>query len=243
VFSEEAFTIEDLDEQRFMEHVREMARKFSLPILLTLEVVDMDNNHEGKLINKAVLIDKYGEVLAEYLKHNILPVVEVGSTVIGEGPIPAKVLALGNSSYAVSFTICYDGNFSEFVRGMDPTTQLYFNPCWDWKSINDFHYRTVGVRSVEMGVNLVMTTNDGISLVSNSVGKELSLAQIDQLGLDQIYITEVPTKQTETVYSQIGGLLNLIYPVISLVFIVFGQRRGWRRKIKFNKLKRQRAKT
>ena len=61
VFSEEAFTIEDLNEQRFMEHVREMARKFSLPVLLTLEVVDMDNNQEGKLINKAVLIDKYGE--------------------------------------------------------------------------------------------------------------------------------------------------------------------------------------
>ncbi len=242
VFSEEAFTIEDLNEQRFMEHVREMARKFSLPVLLTLEVVDMDNNQEGKLINKAILVDKYGEVLAEYLKHNILPVVEVGSTVVGEGPIPAKVLALGNSSYAVSFTICYDGNFSEFVRGMDPTTQLYFNPCWDWKSINDYHYRTIGVRSVEMGVNLVMTTNDGMSLVSNSVGKEVSLAQIDQLGLDQILITEVPTKQTETVYSKIGGLLNLIYPVISLVFIVFGQRRGWRRKIKLNKLKRQRTK-
>ena len=240
-FSEEAFTIEDVEEANFMDHAKMLARKFSLPMLLTLEIADLDNNHDGRWINKAVLIDQDGGISAEYLKHNAIPVAESNTLVLGESAIPMVNLAVGNDRYNVSFVICYDGNFSDFVLGMEPETQVYFNPSWDWESINDFHYRTIGVRSVEMGVNLVMTTNDGFSLVSNPVGKELFRDRIDKAGLNHVTITDVPTKGVETIYSKIGVVLNFIYPVLSMFFIAFGERRGWRRKMRLKKLEQMRA--
>jgi len=241
VFSEKAFTIDDLDEEHFMDEVKEMARKFSLPILLTLEVADLDNDQGGRWTNKAVLINKYGNVAAEYLRHNAIPVAESNSWVLGEGPIPMVRLAVGDSVYNVSFVICYDGNFSDFIRDMNPETHIYLNPSWDWKSINDFHYRMIGVRSVEKGVNLVMTTNDGISLVSNPVGKEIMRDRIDKAGLNHVTLVDVPTKNVQTIYSKIGGILNLIYPLISMVFIVFGERRGWRRKMRLKRINKMRT--
>ena len=224
-----------------MDHAKMLARKFSLPMLLTLEIADLDNNHDGRWINKAVLIDQDGGISAEYLKHNAIPVAESNTLVLGESAIPMVNLAVGNDRYNVSFVICYDGNFSDFVLGMEPETQVYFNPSWDWESINDFHYRTIGVRSVEMGVNLVMTTNDGFSLVSNPVGKELFRDRIDTAGLNHVTITDVPTKGVETIYSKIGVVLNFIYPVLSMFFIAFGERRGWRRKMRLKKLEQMRA--
>ena len=150
-------------------------------------------------------------------------------------------LAVGDSVYNVSFVICYDGNFSDFIRDMTPETHIYLNPSWDWKSINDFHYRMIGVRSVEKGVNLVMTTNDGISLVSNPVGKEIMRDRIDKAGLNHVTLLDVPTKNVQTIYSKIGGILNLIYPLISMVFIVFGERRGWRRKMRLKRINKMRT--
>ena len=241
VFSEEAFTIEDVEENNFMNHAKMLARKFSLPMLLTLEVADLDNNYDGRWINKAVLINQDGDVTAEYLKHTAVPIAETNTLVLGENPIPMVNLAVGDSVYNVSFVICYDGNFSDFIQGMNPETQIYFNPSWDWESINDFHYRTIGVRSVEMGVNLVMTTNDGISLVSNPVGKELFRDRIDKAGLNHISLTEVPVKSVETIYSKFGFFINLIYPLASILFIAFGERRGWRRKMRIKNLERMRA--
>lgn len=241
VFSEEAFTIEDLDEERFMDNVKEYARKFSMPILISLEIVDLDNDHQGRFINKSIIVDRYGEIVSEYLRHNSIPVLEEGAMVEGEGGIPMIHLDIGESVYPVSMTIGYDANFSEFIRGMNPETQLYFHPSWDWDEINDYHYRTVGVRSVEMGVNMVTTTNDGYSLVSDPVGKAYSLERIDKAGIDQVVIAKVPTKGTETIYSQIGWLFNMMYPLLSMFFIVFGKRRSWRRKVELYRLNRQRA--
>jgi apolipoprotein N-acyltransferase len=92
-----------------------------------------------------------------------------------------------------------------------------------------------------MGTNLVMTTNDGISLVSNPVGKEIFRDRIDKMGLNQVVITEVPVKSVETIYSKFGFFVNMIYPLASIFFIAFGERRGWRRKMRLKKLEQMRA--
>ena len=92
-----------------------------------------------------------------------------------------------------------------------------------------------------MGVNLVMTTNDGISLVSNPVGREVFRDRIDKAGLNHVTLTEVPTKSVQTFYSKYGFFINLMYPVLSMFFIAFGERRGWRRKMRIKLLERMRA--
>ncbi len=225
VFSEEAFSIADTNEAFFVANAAARAKEYDFPILLALEVRDMDNSRGGRLTNKVVLIDRNGSVVSEYVKHNAVPVVETSEIEVGEGKIPTVSLEIGDNSYRVSFVICYDGNFTDDIRQMDPTTQLYFNPSWDWEAINDFHYRTIGLRSVENGVNLVMTTYDGFSLVSDPYGRELALTDINKVGYERVFITNVPTQSVETIYSRFGGTMNLVYPVASLFFIALGQRR------------------
>lgn len=229
VFSEEAFTIMDVNESLFVENAKQKAKEYNMHILLTLEVDDTDESDEGRLFNKMILIDKTGKVIEEYVKHNAVPVVESMYIVVGKGKIPTVPLDFDGNTYKVSFVICYDGNFSEYIRKMDPTTQLYFNPSWDWDAINDFHYRSIGIRSVENGVNLMMTTYDGWSIVTEPYGHELERNSIEKLGYEKVSVFEMPTCGFTTIYSKIGGSLNLVYPIASLFFIALGQRR--RRKL------------
>lgn len=229
VFSEEAFTIDDVHEPEFVETAKRRAKEYNMHILLTLEVDDTDNSEGGRLFNKMMLIDKNGEVLEEYVKHNAVPVVESSEIVVGNGKIPTVPLDFDGQSYNVSFVICYDGNFSEYIRKMDPTTQLYFNPSWDWESINDFHYRTIGIRSVENGVNLMMTTYDGWSIITEPYGHELERNSIEKLGYEKVSVFNVPTCGFSTIYTKIGGSLNMVYPVASLFFIALGQKKRRRK--------------
>jgi len=225
VFSEEAFTIADTNEAFFVANASALAKEYDFPILLTMEVQDTDHNRGDRLSNKAVLIDRNGVKVAEYLKHRAVPVVETSELEVGEGKQPDLSIEIGDGKYQVSFVICYDANFTDDARAMSPATQLYFTPSWDWESINDFHYRTIGIRSVENGVNLVMTTYGGISLVSDPYGNEIAKNEVDQIGYEKVFVTNVPTNSVVTIYSRIGGTLNLVYPVASLFFIALGQRR------------------
>lgn len=225
VLSEEAFTIYDVKESLFVANAVEKAKQYHMPILLPLEVDDSDDDQNGRLFNKVILIDGDGVVRSEYLKHNAVPVVETSELVVGEGKIPTDSITIGGKKYVLSYVICYDGNFTDYIRRMDPSTQLYFNPSWDWESINDFHYRSIGIRSVENGVNLVMTTYDGWSVVSDPYGNEIARTYIEDHGYEKVFMTDVPTLSLSTLYMKIGGTLNLVYPVFSLFFIAFGHRK------------------
>lgn len=225
VFSETAFSIVDTNEGDFVSKATEYARKLSMPILLTLEVKDTDNSREGLYQNKAILIDKQGKMVHEYNKHKAVPLVESFDLDVGKEKIPAIPLEIGKKEYVVSFVICYDGNFSEFVRSMDPSVQLLFIPSWDWEGVNDFHYRTLAVRAVEHGVNLVVTSYEGVSFISDEYGREISRRTAKEMGYEQVFITNVPTSSHSTTYVRVGGFLNYIYLILSLMFIGLGARR------------------
>jgi len=226
VFSEEAFAVVDTNEGEFISNASEYARKFNLPILLTMDVMDSDNSREGLSQNKAILIDNQGKLLFEYNKHKPVPLVESFDIDVGTEKLPAVPVEIGGKKHVISFVICYDGNFSEFIRPLDPSVEILFIPAWDWEGVNDFHYRTLAVRAVEHGVNLVVTTYDGISLVSDEYGREVMRKDSKSIGNERVFITNVPTSSHETTYARIGGFLNYIYLILSLMFIGLGARRS-----------------
>lgn len=225
VFSEEAFTVADSSEGDFIANASEYARKFNMPILLSLGVYDTDNSREGLFQNKVVLINNQGKILYEYNKHKPVPLVESFNLDVGREKLPAVPLEIGGKAHIVSFAICYDGNFSDFLRPLDPKVQLLFIPSWAWDGINDFHYRSLAVRAVEHGVNLVVTSYDGVSLVSDEYGREVNRRLFKDVGYDRLFISDVPTSAHETVYAKNGGFLNYVYLILSLMFIGLGARR------------------
>lgn len=225
VFSESAFSIADTNEGDFISNAAEYARKFNMPILLTLNVFDTDNSREGLFQNKAILIDNQGKMLSEYNKHNAVPFVESFDLDAGKEKIPVVPLEIGNKTYMVSFVISYDGYFSEFLRVLDPSVQLLFIPSWDWDGVSDFHYRTLAVRSIEHGVNLIVTSYEGVSLVCDENGREIVRRDSHEAGYEQVFVSEVPTSSHSTTYSRMGGFLNYIYLILSLMFIGLGARR------------------
>lgn len=225
-FNEEAFIIADTNEGEFIAHATEYARKFNLPILLTLKVEDTDNSREGLHQNKAILIDGQGKMLYEYNKHKPVPLVESFDLDVGREKLPVIPLEIAGKTYIVSFAICYDGNFSEFFRPLDPSVQLMFIPSWAWEGINDFHYRTLAIRAVEHGVNLVVTSYNGMSFVSDEFGREVDRRGSGEVGYERIFITDVPTSAHATTYAKNGGFLNYIYLILSLMFIGLGARRS-----------------
>lgn len=225
VFSEEAFDIADTNEGDFISNATVYARKFNIPILLTLKINDTDNSREGLFQNKAILIDGQGKMLMEYNKHKAEPLVESFDLDVGKGKIPVVALEIAGKKKVVSFVISYDANFSEFVRGIDPEVQVLFVPSRDWEGMSEFHYRSAASRAVEHGVNVVLTSYDGFSLVSNEYGREISRKSFDEVGNETVFMTDVPVSTHPTTYARVGSFMNYVYLILSLMFIGLGARR------------------
>lgn len=216
IMNEEAFSIADTNAADFMANAAMYAKKFGMPILLPLEVDFTDSLNQGRYKNVAFLFDGEGNVVAEYNKHKPLPIVETFDLEAGTEKVPTIPLKIGGENYLISYVICYDGNFTEIVRSMGDSVQIYFNPSWDWEGLNDFHYRMLAVRAVENGVNLVMITYDGISVVTNDYGKEIFRKGIEEIGYEKVFITDVPTGFHVTVYGRFGNIINWTYLVLAV---------------------------
>lgn len=216
IMNEEAFSIADTNAADFMANAAMYAKKFGMPILLPLEVDFTDSLNQGRYKNVAFLFDGEGNVVAEYNKHKPLPIVETFDLEAGTEKVPTIPLKIGGENYLISYVICYDGNFTEIVRSMGDSVQIYFNPSWDWEGLNDFHYRMLAVRAVENGVNLVMITYDGISVVTNDYGKEIFRKGIEEIGYEKVFITDVPTGFHVTVYGRFGNIINWTYLVLTV---------------------------
>lgn len=219
IMNEEAFSIADTNESAFLANAAMFAKKFRMPILLPLEVDYTDSLNKGRYKNIAVLFDDEGNIVAEYNKHKPLPIVESFDMDVGTEKVPTIPLKIGAEKYLVSYAICYDGNFTEIVRSMGDSVQIYFNPSWDWEGLNDFHYRMLAVRAVENGVNLVMLTYDGISVVTNDYGKEIFRKGIKEIGYENVFITDVPTGAHVTIYGRFGNVINWIYLVLMVLLL------------------------
>lgn len=226
VLNESAFTIADTNEGDFIANASGYAHKFRLPILLTLKIDDTDNSREGLYQNKAVLIDNQGKILLEYNKHKAVPFVESFDLDIGKDKLPAVSLEIGGKKRIVSFVISHDGNFSEFLRTLDPSVEFLFVPSRDWNSVVDFHYRMAAARAVEHGVNMVLTSYDGISLVVDEYGREIDRRSIADVGFENVFVSSVPASSHPTTYARVGGFLNYVYLILSLMFIGLGAKRA-----------------
>ena len=218
-YGEEAYFVNEEEKQEVLAAVQEDAAKYDMYILLTLEVWDDTGEYDGLERNQAILVDRNGEVVLTYDKNNLVPFIETGYTYQGTGGIPTVTCNFREVTCDVSISICYDGDFSMYVRQMSPKTDLYIDPSWDWDAIHDMHYRQIGLRAVENGVTVFKPTDDGYTTVTSPVGKlefvGLSLAD----DTNHFFCMDVPIDGKHTVYAKDGWKINLLYILGAFGFI------------------------
>ena len=176
----------------------------------------------------AVLIDNEGSILSDYLKTNMIPVIE-DDYKAGDGVIPCDHVTIDGQERYISYSICYDATFPTYIMTMDEKTDLFINPSWDWDEIEDLNYRLQAISAIESGVVLFKPTVDGMSIVTDPYGN-LSYKE-STLGGDyeDVRYVDVPGGRTDTIYSRVYRYIAPIWSFLALLILAYAAvcRLGW----------------
>ena len=215
-YAEEAFMADGKEVEDITRAARDCAKENDIYILICLDCTTEDGTAE----NKAVLISNAGEVLSEYLKTNLIPVIE-DEYKAGDGVIPSNHITIDGREQVVSYTICYDATFSSYLLSMDPATTLFINPSWDWDRIDDLNYRMQGISAVESGVVLFKPTVDGWSIVTDPYGRVIYKESTLWGDYNQVHFAEVPGGSVTTVYQRIHKYTKWTWTLLVLAVLIW----------------------
>jgi apolipoprotein N-acyltransferase len=178
--------------------------------------------------NSLVAVDGGGAIVAGYDKVHLvpfgeyvplrsilpLPKITAGSIDLTSGPGPRTLELPGLPSVAPS--ICYEDIFPEAT--LDPTRRPGWllnvtNDAWFGFSSGPFqHFAMARVRSVEQGLPLVRSANNGISGVVDPYGRIVKRLALDDVG---VLDTKLPAALPgNTLYGSIGDSVLLLLLVL-----------------------------
>ncbi len=225
LFSEEAFELPAEDRESFMSRARALAKELELPMVLGLELIGGEGE---KGDNCLVLIDSRGQELIHYSKYCLVPLIESGQYIRGDGELPVFALETEAGTVRLAMAICYDSNFSYYVAGMADDADILLLPSWDWDGITGQHFRIAGMLGPENGVSVLKATYDGLTLAEDAYGRELLLEHSESLGYGHAVTLELPAEGTRTLYGAVGSWLLWIYPAALLLWfgLLWGKKRS-----------------
>jgi apolipoprotein N-acyltransferase len=187
------------DEAALIDRGRELCQQYQVYLGMALSTWTRGQARPRQ--NKVVLIGPSGQVAWQYLKTYPVPGGEA-LTVPGDGVVRALDTPLGR----ISAVICLDADFPQLVRqagilGAD----ILLDPASDWKAIDPMHTHMASFRAIELGVNLVRQTSEGLSAAYDYQGRVL--AAMDHYHTkDHVMVAQVPTAGVRTVYSRVGDV-------------------------------------
>jgi apolipoprotein N-acyltransferase len=201
VWSEAAVRTLEEDQPAVVARAGDLARQHRvyLQVSMIVQLAAADGSDGGPVNqNHAVLLDRSGSVVWDYLKSKPTP---------GDGhePGPGVVPTVDTPYGRLATIICQDDFFPGLVRqagraGVD----ILFVPSSDWASISAWHAQQAPFRAVENGVALIRPTRQGISLATDAQGRLLGHKADYPLASDQTLVVSVPTQGTGTWYARIG---------------------------------------
>ena len=216
-WNEEAFALNDADEPLLLNAATAFAREHNMYLIVGYEIADTDGSEGGDAVNKSILVQPGGSV-TEYVKTNLIPLVEVPGYVKGSGDVPSVATEYG----VLSNVICFDETFPVFVRENTGSTDILFVPSWDWQAVKRAHTDLSAFRAVENGFALVKPTYGGISAAVDGQGRVLLRFDTADTGFDTVQFADVPTKSVPTVYARIGSIIDLAFCLSGFVTLALG---------------------
>ena len=216
-WNEEAFDIEDTEEARLTDAAAAFAKKHDMILIIGFEVDDTDDSEGGDSVNRSILVLPDGSV-TDYIKTNLIPLVEIPGYVKGSGDVPSATTAQG----VITNMICFDDTFMRFVREKTGSTEILFVPSWDWQGIKHAHTDLSEFRAVENGFSLVKPTYGGISTAVDGQGHVIQRFDTADTGFDTVQFTDVPAKRIPTIYARYGSVIDLAFCLSGFVTVALG---------------------
>ena len=212
IFAEEAFgIINETNRKEMIDKTKELAKEYNMFIVLPIDVEIKEKENR----NEAVLISNKGEILYEYQKQNLIPLIESGYFEDMDKP---KVIETDLGKLTIA--ICYDINFPYFINSLSRKHfDILLIPSWDWIGIAEFHSNNAKFRAIEGGFNLIKNTINGITISFDAKGRALSY-HIGRDYSDYFLISTVNKKGIKTLYSYIGFLFNFLYILAFFIILI-----------------------
>lgn len=222
------------DEPDLLARGRALAQAEGVYLAMGLTTFHDDGSlHENKL----VLLDPAGEAVLTYHKTMLVPFVEEGVFVAGDGTIPVVETPFGR----VGAVICYDMDDHEFIAQLaGQEVDLLLVPVGDWAEIGRTHLDMSRLRAVEQGMTVVRAARGGISAVISPRGEVLASLNRADVHVDgtlvepplpastAVMVAEAPAQSgITTLYSRLGDAFawgNLL-GLAALVVLAFVRRR------------------
>ena len=213
LYAEEAFDIDEADRTDIIRKTSKLAEKYNIFVVLALDV-KYDNYNK----NEAILISDKGNVLYNYEKKNLIPVMEreYRNTMTEYKTFDTDIGQLG-------VVICYDINFPDYLNQLSKLgLDTLLIPSWEWDLLTEFHSNNLRFRAVENGFNIMKSTANGITLSTDYKGRFLSYFQPYKCQ-DHFVLSTVYKKGTKTLYSYIGKFFNYIYMAALIILVIIGR--------------------
>ena len=187
-YCEEAFEILDTQEEDFTAYCAQIAAKNNLHMLVG---VDVKSTTGGKNRNKMFWVDNQGELLDTYTKSKLIPFFE-SNYEPGDGEITSLTLDIDGKPVKVSYLICYDSNYSDYINKIDDDTDILFLGSWDWNSITQLHANIVRTLAIQNNITILKPTYDGISLAVDKDGTLLHSSDTKKTGYEKVFTIDLP---------------------------------------------------
>lgn len=199
-WSEVAAYILQEDETEVLERARALARQEHIYLQVALGVVLRTQQHPYAQ-NRALLIDPTGTVIWDYYK-TVHPFGDNAVFAPGPGVIPVADTPFGR----LATVICFDADYPELLRQVGQSgADILLVPSHDWEAVKRMHAGVAVFRAIENGVAMVRPTGDGISLVTDSLGRVLATAD-DFVTVTPAMVVDTPLHGMSTIYAKAGDL-------------------------------------
>lgn len=159
--------------------------------------------------NKTIGISPRGDIVVDYLKSNLVPLLEA-HTKQGDGELATADI----DGIRTGHVICFDLDFPSFIQQTGRRdVDILFGPSSDWEDVRFLHAASARLRAVENGCSLVRPTIQGLSIATDAYGR--MLAYHDYYSeTPKLSIVGVPSRGVRTVYTMCGDLFSVICIVL-----------------------------
>ncbi len=166
------------------------------------------------LDNIAWLFDRNGDLVIEYSKQHLVPLVEMR---FRPGNRDA-IVEMDGHRFGVA--ICKDLGFPRLARRYGRAgIEAMLTPAWDFAVDGEYHARMAVLRGIEQGFSVIRTANQGRLSVSDPYGRIVAEVESSDAPVTSL-LADAPIGRVATVYQALGDVFGWACVVVVVALAI-----------------------